>query len=502
MIKILVYLAALATPVWNRYNPHTIITRENVLQLNIDNFQKAIDSNKFLFVFVYGQWCPTAKEKVKTFKNFAKHLFYIKSKFVAGIIHTDNAKPYKEFFLVEHNPTLLIYLNGKLVRNTGWEDNKKYYLDLMKMDIMHHYENEYIDTMSEFDFDDIKKNQKLSLVYIGDNQSENYNSYLDMVLCKKHEEFQYFRIEASQTYDKDSVYLYRSKDDVIMKVEPFPNFSKSMKWLYHHSEYHLIDFPQPALTHILDHKNTAIFLFMKSKKDLLDKNIEHIEVEFENAAEKLYKSFKMTKCFLDEDEKCKNFFVEDLKGDISLHFPRIIVAIHVNDFRSQLLGLRYSKDLEITDQNIINFARNFHNEELNYELLTEEEDPGNEQKLVAKNMYLKIRDNEKIDRIIFYYRGGIQEDLDFLEQLKDFFEENMTSFREEILFFHYDGEKNSLWKDFNSFDDLPALQIFQKFNKIKRYKLLKKVSNFDDMLYYMNDHMTEDNSMAFINFRL
>ena len=84
---------------------------------------------------------------------------------------------------------------------------------------------------------------------------------------------------------------------------------------------------------------------------MFDKKNEDIELAFEDAASKLYRQFRITKCFL-EDEKCLSALVNDLKGDTKGTFPKIVLSIKTHDFRSEFMGLRHP-DTEITEESII-----------------------------------------------------------------------------------------------------------------------------------------------------
>jgi len=51
-----------------------------------------------------------------------------------------------------------------------------------------------------------------------------------------------------------------------------------------------------------------------------------VELAFEDAASELYRSFKFTKCFL-EDKECLDVFKNKLKGDWTSDFPKIVLSI-------------------------------------------------------------------------------------------------------------------------------------------------------------------------------
>jgi len=88
---------------------------------------------------------------------------------------------------------------------------------------------------------------------------------MDVMFTFKHHKFEYFRIEESNKLERNKLYLYRHLDRVVFEIEGFPDVHESMQFLYHHSDPHVISFPEPALDQIFEHRNPALWLFFKNR---------------------------------------------------------------------------------------------------------------------------------------------------------------------------------------------------------------------------------------------
>ena len=478
------------------YSPSTIIKTGHIHQLHSTNIKYAIKKHTLLFLFIYGDWCPHAKSMLKSYKEFSLYLKSQNSKIETGIYHLKNAKNFK-YANITHNPTLLVFLKGKVVAKNFWMEDFNHALHVIEYKVMKKYDFEFVDYMAFLDYEREKVGHKHSLVFVGKKSHGNYGKFLEFVFTKKVSEFKYFRIDEREGYRNGHVYLFRKEDLVEILVLPFPDLFESNRWLYHHANPHLLKFPEPALTHILEHKNPGLILFFKNKKDLLLEENEKIEADFEIASESLYKSFKITKCFIEDEPLCKKFLKKNLKGDISQKYPRLIISIPISDFRSEILGLKYPK--KITLQNILNFTNTFHDEDYPLEILTEKKSE-NKYQITAETIFDEMHLNSKNDRIIFYYRGLLENDKKLLDQYIDLIEEIEELLEEKVFFYFYDVDQNAVFDDFEGKNDFPAVRVFKKGFGLSGSKLFKKVERFLEIVMFLNDQISLDNSEVFMDY--
>lgn len=494
--RVSILIILLITSTLQKYDPSTIIKKGHIHQLHGSNIDFAINKYQLLFLFVYGDWCPHAKSMLQSYKDFSLYLKNQNSKLETGIYHLKSNKNFK-YAKIIHNPTLLVFLKGKVVAKQFWMEDFNHALHIIEHKVMKKYDYEFVDYIDFTNYKIQRKKNSHSLLFVGKKANENFVKYLEFVYTKKNYDFRYFRIDPTGDYKDGEVYLYRQEDDVELIIDSFPNLDKSIKWLYHHSDPFLLRFPEPALTQILEHKNPGLMLFFKNKRDLLKKKNEKVESEFELVAEKLYKSFKITKCFIDEEIECKNLLTKTLKGTIKGEFPRLILAIQIYDFRSEILGIKYNK--EINEQNILDFTNTFHDIDYPLEILTEKK-TDNKYQITAETIFDEMHDNFENDRVIFYYRGILDEDNSLLEKYTDLIEEIEDNLQEKVFFYFYNVDENAVFDDFKNKNDFPAIRVFKKNHNLSFSKLYKSIQNFKEVLMFLNDQITLDNSEILMNY--
>lgn len=276
---------------------------------------------------------------------------------------------------------------------------------------------------------------------------------------------------------------------------PFPDWWQSIQWIYHHADPHVLEFPDPALDIILKHKNKGLFLIFENRKQLLEESNQGIEIEFQNAAQKLYREFRCTVCFL-EDEKCLKFLKETIHAVVQDSYPKIVLTIPIHDFRGEFLGVKYTQP-EFSAQKIVHFAQNFYSSSgLALDVYSEPEEEGElaRGKLVGLNIFKQVMKTQNKDQVILFYRSLLEEDQGLLEKFLEL-KKDFAQVSEEVEFYFYDVDKNAHFQDLVKKDkDLPALRVFQREFHNKSSKLFKNITSFLEVLMFLNDQLTEDYS--------
>lgn len=189
--------------------------------------------------------------------------------------------------------------------NKAWDDDPDHGISILVYHVMLDYEHLLVKIFdTEMEYKAVRGGVERSLVFVGDDEDhEDFHEYLELVFSKKHHEFSYFRIKKGTTLLNHKLYLYRKNDDLLLVVKGFPDWHDSMDFLYHHSDPHVLNFPQPALNQMIEHKNMGMILIFKKRSDLQEIANQLTEAAFEEAAEQLYEQMKFTKCYL-EDKEC------------------------------------------------------------------------------------------------------------------------------------------------------------------------------------------------------
>ena len=114
------------------------------------------------------------------------------------------------------------------------------------------------------------------------------------------------------------------------------------------------------------------------------------------------------------------------------------------------MAVKY-QDSEITASKLIDFARGiFKSQNQALEVKSEPQELEEKNltgKLVGLNIFKEVMRNKNKDLVVLFYRSGLRKDRELLSEYLEFTNAFHELEQREVLFYHYDVERNALFKD-------------------------------------------------------
>lgn len=456
-----------------------IYEEENVLVLTEDNFESALEANKYILVEFYAPWCGHCKSLAPEYASAATILKEKESPIKLAKVDATSEKTISEKYQIEGFPTLKFFINGNPIEYNGprvadgivsWVEKKSgpAYSVITELETLNSNIN----------------NNKFSCVFFGQEDNSRFAIFK----------------EASETIDLINFYIFNNTNkfsefsvqdgDIVL----FKDFDEKKNILSKEQELTnevLMEFIENSIIPLVSpfDENSADFIFGKNKVGLFLYRNPNQHSDLDDILRQIAPEYKGRITFIangisgELEEKLAEFI-----GVTEEDLP----AVKIHDVKDNEVK-KYSLKKDITAENIKVFIEEFLAGKLNPEYKSEDipetqDKTNNVVKIVGKNWESIVKDSTKDVLVMFYapWCGHCQRlhpifD-NFANTLKDY--DNLVFGRIDATLNEIEGEPIEHYPTirFYSHSDKTSAEIearyeFELLEAIKGKKLVKPIGD-------------------------
>ena len=360
----------------------------DVIILNDENFDKAIEKFKTVLVLFYAPWCGHCK---KFLPEFAKAAGVLKKDDIvlAKIDTTVNSKIRKRFNIKGY-PTTKLFINGKII---PYEEGryKRHIVAWMKRKT-----GKNIQTINNLDdAETFFKDQDVAIIYCGNDKNSLEQFKLVSMI---NEDFVFGSSNDKEVADKyqlknDTITLFKTFDEKRSDFNGPINEKDVLDFIEKKGVHKILPWDELTMSILFRKMNPSIFLFADKNNNKKYKEYNNI---MENVYNKIGNEVKLILMGVKEQEE-KRF--SDWIGLRETDIPVVMLGDPRNGF------LKYKMEGLINEENIINFYNKWKDNKLKIILKSEDipkENNGPVYKIVSDSFKKEVLNNDKDVLVKFY----------------------------------------------------------------------------------------------------